>query len=78
MTELNNKELFALLQTQDEKKEVLEQWGTHFEKINKFNNKSIAIMRNIYKMLEIVRGTAAQRMDKAIIEVFDRDRKSVV
>lgn len=44
MTELNNKELFALLQTQDEKKEVLEQWGTHFEKINKFNNKSIAII----------------------------------
>jgi len=45
------------------------------EDINKFVEEQQNIpftMRNIYKMLEIVRGTAAQRMDKAIIEVFDR------
>ena len=45
------------------------------EDINKFVEQQQNIpftMRNIYKMLEIVRGTAAQRMDKAIIEVFDR------
>lgn len=29
-------------------------------------------MRNIYKMLQIVIGTTEQRMDKAILEVFDR------
>ena len=45
------------------------------EDINKFVEEQQNIpftMRNIYKMLGIVRGTAAQRMDKAIIEVFDR------
>ena len=29
-------------------------------------------MRNIYRMLEIVAGTNSQRMDKAILEVFDK------
>lgn len=29
-------------------------------------------MRNIYRMLEIIVGTHAQRMDKALIEVFDK------
>lgn len=45
------------------------------EDINKFVEKQQDIpftMRNIYKMLEIVIGTTGQRMDKAIIEVFDK------
>lgn len=45
------------------------------EDINKFVEQQTEIpftMRNIYKMLEIVIGTAGQRMDKAILEVFDR------
>ena len=29
-------------------------------------------MKNIYRMLEIVIGTQSQRMDKAMIEVFDK------
>lgn len=42
--------------------------------INKFvhqNQELPFTMKNIYKMLEIVIGTTAQRMDKALIEVFD-------
>ena len=45
------------------------------EDINKFIEQQKEIpftMKNIYRMLEIVIGTAAQRMDKAILEVFDR------
>jgi hypothetical protein len=45
------------------------------EDINTFVEKQTHIpftMRNIYKMLEIIVGTNSQRMDKAIIEVFDR------
>lgn len=45
------------------------------EDINKFVEKQQDIpftMRNIYKMLEIVIGTTGQRMDKAIVEVFDK------
>lgn len=45
------------------------------EDINKFVEKQENIpftMTNIYKMLEIVVGTAGQRMDKAILEVFDK------
>lgn len=45
------------------------------EDINKFVEEQQNIpftMRNIYKMLEIVIGTQGQRMNKAIIEVFDR------
>lgn len=45
------------------------------EDINNFVEKQQYIpftMRNIYKMLEIVIGTTEARMDKAIIEVFDR------
>lgn len=45
------------------------------EDINKFVEQQTEIpftMRNIYKMLEIVVGTSGQRMDKAILEVFDR------
>lgn len=45
------------------------------EDINKFVEKQEHIpftMRNIYKMLEIVVGTQSSRMDKAILEVFDR------
>lgn len=43
--------------------------------INKFVETQTQIpftMRNIYKMLEIVVGTTEQRMDKAILEVFDK------
>lgn len=43
--------------------------------INKFveeNQKIPFTMRNIYRMLEIVIGTTEQRMDKALLEVFDR------
>jgi len=43
--------------------------------INNFVEKQQYIpftMRNIYKMLEIVIGTTGARMDKAIVEVFDR------
>lgn len=43
--------------------------------INKFVEEQTQIpftMRNIYKMLEIVVGTTEQRMDKAILEVFDK------
>lgn len=45
------------------------------EDINKFVEKQDHIpftMRNIYKMLEIVIGTNGSRMDKAIMDVFDR------
>lgn len=45
------------------------------EDINKFVEHQSNIpftMRNIYRMFEIVIGTAEQRMDKAILEVFDR------
>jgi len=44
------------------------------EDINKFVETQENIpftMRNIYKMLEIVYATTGQRMDKAIVEVFD-------
>lgn len=44
------------------------------EDINKFVEEQEKIpftMRNIYKMLEIIVGTNEQRMDKAILEVFD-------
>lgn len=43
--------------------------------INKFIEQQQDIpftMKNIYRMLEIVIGTAEQRMDKSILEVFDR------
>jgi len=45
------------------------------EEINKFVEEQTSVpftMRNIYKMLEIVVGTTGQRMDKAILEVFDQ------
>lgn len=45
------------------------------EDINKFIEQQTQIpftMKNIYRMFDIVIGTAAQRMDKAILEVFDR------
>lgn len=45
------------------------------EDINKFVEQQTHIpftMKNIYRMLEIVIGTHEQRMDKALIEVFDR------
>ena len=45
------------------------------EDINKFVEKQTEVpftMKNIYKMIEIVIGTAGSRMDKAIIEVFDK------
>jgi len=45
------------------------------EDINKFVEQQSEIpftMRNIYKMLEIVIGTTGQRMDKALLEVFDK------
>lgn len=45
------------------------------EDINRFVEQQIAVpftMRNIYHMLDIVVQTAGQRMDKAILEVFDR------
>jgi len=45
------------------------------EDINKFVEKQQYIpftMRNVYRMLEIVIGTTGARMDKAILEVFDR------
>lgn len=45
------------------------------EDINKFVEEQQKIpftMRNIYKMLEIVVATTSQRMDKAIMEVFDK------
>lgn len=45
------------------------------EDINKFVEHQSNIpftMRNIYRMFEIVIGTAEQRMDKAILEVFER------
>jgi hypothetical protein len=48
------------------------------EDINKFIETQEQIpftMKNIYKMLEIVIGTAGQRMDKAILEVFERVTK---
>lgn len=48
------------------------------EDINRFVERQQEIpftMRNIYKMLEIVIGTTGQRMDKAIIEVFDKVTK---
>ena len=45
------------------------------EDINKFVERQTNVpftMRNIYKMIEIVIGTTSSRMDKAIIEVFDK------
>lgn len=45
------------------------------EDINKFVEQQSEIpftMRNIYKMLQLVVGTTGQRMDKAILEVFDK------
>lgn len=45
------------------------------EDINKFVEQQTKVpftMRNIYKMLELVVGTQSQRMDKAMLEVFDR------
>jgi predicted RNA methylase len=45
------------------------------EDINKFVEQQTEVpftMRNIYKMLEIIIGTQEQRMDKAILEVFDK------
>lgn len=45
------------------------------EDINKFVEQQSHIpftMRNIYRMLDIVIGTQEQRMDKALIEVFDK------
>ncbi len=45
------------------------------EDINKFVELQIQVpftMRNIYRMLEIVVGTNTQRMDKALLEVFDK------
>jgi hypothetical protein len=45
------------------------------EKINKFVEKQVNIpftMKNIYRMLEIVIATTAQRMDEALLEVFDK------
>lgn len=45
------------------------------EDINKFVEQQSEIpftMKNIYRMLEIVIGTQGQRMDKAILEVFDK------
>lgn len=43
--------------------------------INKFVEQQTQVpftMRNIYRMLDIVIGTHEQRMDKALVEVFDR------
>jgi hypothetical protein len=45
------------------------------EDINKFIEEQTHIpftMKNIYRMFEIVIGTAGQRMDKALLEVFDK------
>ena len=45
------------------------------EDINKFVEQQTHIpftMKNIYRMLEIVIGTQSQRMDKALLEVFER------
>lgn len=45
------------------------------EDINKFVEQQKEVpftMRNIYRMIEIVIGTTGQRMDKAILEVFDK------
>lgn len=45
------------------------------EDLNRFVEKQYNIpftMRNIYKMLEIIVGTQSQRMDRAIIEIFDK------
>lgn len=44
------------------------------EDINKFVEQQTKIpftMKNIYKMMELVIGTQSQRMDKALLEVFD-------
>lgn len=43
--------------------------------INKFVEKQTKVpftMRNIYRMIQIVVGTQSQRMDKALVEVFDK------
>jgi len=45
------------------------------EDINKFVEEQVKIpftMKNIYRMLDLVVNTQSQRMDKALIEVFDR------
>lgn len=59
------------------KKMNMEKYATRGLKadINKFVEQQQHIpftMRNIYRMLEIVIGTQEQRMDKAVLEVFDR------
>lgn len=46
--------------------------------INKFVEQQTEVpftMRNIYRMIEIVIGTQSQRMDKALLEVFDKVTK---
>lgn len=55
----------------------LEKYSTRAlkEDISKFVEKQSQIpftMRNVYLMLEIVSGTTTQRMDKALLEVFDK------
>lgn len=45
------------------------------EDINKFVERQTEVpftMRNIYKMIEVVIGTTSSRMDKAILEVFEK------
>jgi len=45
------------------------------EDINKFVEQQVKVpftMKNIYKMLDLIVGTQSQRMDKALLEVFDR------
>ncbi|MDQ5929622.1 MAG: hypothetical protein QG594_1402 [Bacteroidota bacterium] len=45
------------------------------EDINKFVEQQTEVpftMRNIYRMIDIVIGTTGQRMDKALLEVFDK------
>ena len=45
------------------------------EDINKFVEQQVSVpfsMRNIYKMLELIVGTQGQRMDKAMLEVFEK------
>lgn len=59
------------------KKMDLDKYATRAlkEDINKFVEQQTHIpftMRNIYRMLEIVAGTASQRIDKAVLEVFEK------
>lgn len=58
----------------------LRKWATSalYEDINNFveNQKQVPFtMKNIYRMLEIVSGTVGQRMDKAILSIFDEFTK---